>query len=223
MMHIQYYTLSRFYFVTCSSTVSKYYFICILLMCSTIRDTCIIQMFRSKRVSNRCASPLNTRNTSQACRNQSYGDRTIFQIIMLARQRTYGDRAGPVRCCISPFGSRTGSIKANIPAKQTGTLTYTVRARTGPVRAPYNCLRAFYGEKIVRSPCLKDVHAQLSDTGCLRVYGVYAGSKNPQNSVRARTGLYGMLYDHPRVTGMLALTVPVNYPGAPCDLGINFP
>ena len=30
-----------------------------------------------------------------------------------------------------------------------------------------------------------------------------------------------MPYDHPRVTGMLALTVPVNYPGAPCDLGIR--
>ena len=37
-------------------------------------------------------------------------------------------------------------------------------------------------------------------------YGVYTGSKNP--------------YDHPQVTGILALMVPVNYPGAPCDLGI---
>ena len=35
------------------------------------------------------------------------------------------------------------------------------------------------------------------------------------------TGPYGMPYDHPRVTGILALTVPVNYPGAPCDLGIS--
>ena len=28
-----------------------------------------------------------------------------------------------------------------------------------------------------------------------------------------------MPYYHPRVTGILALTVPANYPGAPCDFG----
>ena len=38
---------------------------------------------------------------------------------------------------------------------------------------------------------------------------------------RAAYGYKGSIsYDHPRVTGILALTVPVNYPGAPCDLGI---
>ena len=42
-----------------------------------------------------------------------------------------------------------------------------------------------------------------------------------QNPVVLRAGPYGMPYDHPRVTGLLALTVPVNYPGAPCDLGIS--
>ena len=44
-------------------------------------------------------------------------------------------------------------------------------ARVGPgdgrecmygLLAQYDCLRAFYGDK-------KDVHAQLSETGCLRV------------------------------------------------------
>ena len=44
--------------------------------------------------------------------------------------------------------------------------------------------------------------------------------RTPCGPVRARAGPYGMPYDHPRVTGILALTVPVNYPGAPCDLGI---
>ena len=34
-------------------------------------------------------------------------------------------------------------------------------------------------------------------------------------------GPYGMPHDHPRVTGILALTVPVNYPRAPCDRGIR--
>ena len=35
--------------------------------------------------------------------------------------------------------------------------------------------------------------------------------------MRAHTGPYGIPYDHPRVTLILALMVPVNYPGAPCD------
>ena len=65
----------------------------------------------------------------------------------------------------------------------------------------------------------KDVHAQLSDTGCLQVgiQGLY-GLKKP---VELRAGPHGMPYDHPRVTGILTLTVPLNYPGAPCDLGIT--
>ena len=79
--------------------------------------------------------------------------------------------------------------------------------------APYDCLRAFYW-----GGGGGDMHAQLSDTGCLQVYGVYTGwTKN----VELRAGPHGMPYDHPRVTGILALTVPVKYPGAPCDLGIT--
>ena len=34
--------------------------------------------------------------------------------------------------------------------------------RTAPTSDPHNYLRAFYGRNIVRSPCLKDVHAHLS-------------------------------------------------------------
>ena len=80
-------------------------------------------------------------------------------------------------------------------------------ARTGPgdgrectyeFLAPYDCLRAFYGEK--------------------RYKGSIRAEKKP---VELRAGPYVMPYDHPRVTGILALTVPVNYPGAPCDLGIT--
>ena len=45
------------------------------------------------------------------------------------------------------------------------------------------------------------------------IRGLY-GLKNP---VELRAGPHGMPYDHPRVTGILALTVPVSYPGAPCN------
>ena len=72
--------------------------------------------------------------------------------------------------------------------------------------APYDCLRAFYGEK--KCACTTFRHRLL--TGIRGLYGL----KKP---VELRVGPY----DHPRVTGMLALTVPVNYPGAPCDLGIS--
>ena len=36
---------------------------------------------------------------------------------------------------------------------------------------PYDCLRAFYGVKIVGSPCRKDVKAQPSATGSVALYG----------------------------------------------------
>ena len=60
------------------------------------------------------------------------------------------------------------------------------------------CMTAY-----VPSTGKKYVHAQLSDTGC--------------KPVELRAGPY----DHPWVTGILALMVPVNYPGAPCDLGMS--
>ena len=89
-----------------------------------------------------------------------------------------------------------------------GYSTVHVRVRTVHVRAPYGPVCAWehpYNDTIivrglcgsrwwpwvlirvlgpVRLPtCLlrekKDVHAQLSDKGCLRVYGVYTGWKNP--------------------------------------------
>ena len=113
---------------------------------------------------------------------------------------------------LSVVGSRRSQVV--VASRLTGALgtpTYTARAHTGPVQLPTCILRG----KIVRSPCLKDVHAQLSDTGCLRVYGFKKNRKTPCG------GPYGMPYDHPQVTGILALTVPVNYPGAPCDLGIR--
>ena len=47
------------------------------------------------------------------------------------------------------------------------------------------------------------------------------GQNGLEKNVELRAGPYVMPYDHPRVTGILALTVPVNYPGAPCDLGIT--
>ena len=50
--------------------------------------------------------------------------------------------------------------------------------------AMYDCLRAFYGG----GGGGNDVHAQLSDTGCLRVYGVYTGWKKP---VELRAGPCG--------------------------------
>ena len=71
----------------------------------------------------------------------------------------------------------------------------------------------------------KYVHAQLSDTG-IRVYR-YTGSIRAKKTVELRAGPSGPVRfavrsptGHPRVTH-LTLTVPVNYPGATCDLGID--
>ena len=58
-----------------------------------------------------------------------------------------------------------------------------------PVRAPNDCLRAFYGPKLVGSPCLKVVYAT-------------------QNVVRVRATC--------RAITVSALTGPVNLPGASC-------
>ena len=79
---------------------------------------------------------------------------------------------------------------------------------TWPIRVPVMAVSAHTSSWPVWLPmCLlrgkKYVHAQLSDTGC--------------KPVELRAGPY----DHPWVTGILALTVPVNYPGAPCDLGMS--
>ena len=50
----------------------------------------------------------------------------------------------------------------------------------------------------------------------------YTGSIRVEKKRTTLCGpVHGIPYDHPRVTGILALTVPVNYPGAPCDLGIT--
>ena len=96
-------------------------------------------------------------------------------------------------------------------------------ARTWPVQVPVMAVSAHTsswprttayvpstGKK--RCACTTFRHGLL--TGIRGLYGL----KKP---VELRAGPYGMPYDHPRVTGILALTVPVNYPGAPCDLGIN--
>ena len=40
----------------------------------------------------------------------------------------------------------------------------------------------------------------------------YTGSLRFEKIRVLRAGPYGLPHDHPRVTGILALTVPVNYP-----------
>ena len=39
------------------------------------------------------------------------------------------------------------------------------RTRTAQAKAPHNCLHVLYRRNVVRSPCLKDTHADLSATG----------------------------------------------------------
>ena len=130
------------------------------------------------------------------------------------RKATYGYRTVHVRV-------RTVHVRAPYVLENTRIILRSLyMARTGPgdgrectyeFLAPYDCLRAFYGEK-KDGTCTTFRHGLL--TGIRGLYGL----KKP---VELRAGPYGMPYDHPRVTGILALTVPVNYPGAPCDLGIR--
>ena len=83
----------------------------------------------------------------------------------------YGACTGPYGTCASTVWNRTC---LRTPVELYDHCTWPVRdpyvARTGPddgrectyeFLVPYDCLRAFYGKK-------KYVHAQLSDTGCLR-------------------------------------------------------
>ena len=79
---------------------------------------------------------------------------------------------------------------------------------TGHAGAPENCLRAFYGHKIVGSFACSAFSMAL-----LRLYGSKISSKN-------LVGPHGMCYDYPRVPTVLALTGPVNCPGDSFDLSI---
>ena len=82
-------------------------------------------------------------------------------------------------------------------------------------------LRVFYGVSTGSLRCFGEGVARTRTVTVRLSYGgLYRLTNKQYTSVWARADPYGMPYDHPRVTGILALTVPVNYPGAPCDLGI---
>ena len=67
---------------------------------------------------------------------------------------TYGQSCMAVR---APVSASTGYIcQSNLMCHLTCTGT-----RTGIGRATQDCLRDFYGHKIIASPCLKVMHAQL--------------------------------------------------------------
>ena len=92
---------------------------------------------------------------------------------------------------------------------------YVTRAGPGDDRecaygllAPYDCLRALYGEKKM---CMHNFQTRAA-------YG-YTWSIPAEKTRTTPCGPHGMPYNHPRVTGILVRTVPVNYPGAPCDPG----
>ena len=85
----------------------------------------------------------------------------------------YGDRAGPVRCCISPFGSRMGPIKANIPA-----------GPYGPRTMPTCILRGKNRKKPVSERCACTTFRHWLLTGIRGLYGF----KKP---VELRTGPHG--------------------------------
>ena len=91
---------------------------------------------------------------------------------------------------------------------------------TWPVRVPVMAVSAYTSSwprttAYVPSTGTKKMCMQNFQTQA--AYG-YKGPIRAEKPVELCAGPYGMLYDHPRVTGILALTVPVNYPGAPCDL-----
>ena len=86
------------------------------------------------------------------------------------------------------------------------------RECTYELLAPYDCLRAFTGKK--RCACTTFRHGLL--TGIRGPYGLKKNRRTPcgpvRYAVRSPTGHWN-----------LALTVPVNYPGAPCDLSTTDP
>ena len=73
----------------------------------------------------------------------------------------------PYAACTGPYGACASHTCLRTPVEFYDHCMWPVRVPMMTVSANTG-LRAFYGE-------IKDVHAQLSDTGCLRVYGVYTG------------------------------------------------
>ena len=125
------------------------------------------------------------------------------------------------RRCFGEGVARTRKVTVRLPygacADPYGACASTVRTRT--------CLRTpveFYDHCTwpVRVPVMA-VSAHTSYWPRTTAYVPSTEKKMCMHNFQTRAGPCGMPYDHPRVTGILALTVPVNYPGAPCDIGIS--
>jgi hypothetical protein len=114
----------------------------------------------------RCCGHMHTGGLRVFCR---------FSAIFCRRDRKNTYVYLTVTICFNPCGFRTGPIGVNRPEGQQGPVRAPVRAPqthtgtyTGSAGAPHDCIRALYGTNIVGSPCLKNVHAQLSATGYTR-------------------------------------------------------
>ena len=129
-------------------------------------------------------------------------------------QLLYGYHTVTVRCMYGSYGACASTVRTCMCLRTPVRSLYVARAGPGDGRectcwflAPYDCPRAYYGGGGGICACTTFRHGLL--TG---MWGL-CGLKKPCNSVRARAGPYGMPYDHPRVTGILALMGERKLPG----------
>ena len=138
----------------------------------------------------------------------------------------YGYRTVTVRlpygACTGPYGTCASTVRTctclRTPVELYDNCTWPVRVQVMAVSAhtgSWSRTTAYVpstGKE--RCACTTFRHGLLTGIRGLSI----RAEKNP---VELRAGPCGMPYDHPRLTGIVALKVPVDYPGAPCDLGIS--
>ena len=130
---------------------------------------------------------------------------------------TVSRRRLPYGACTGPYGACASTVRTRTCLR---TPVEFYDHCTWPVRVPVMAVSA-HTSSWPRTTAYVPSTGEKRCTCTTFRHGLLTGIRAEKKTVEIGAGPHGMPYDHPRVTGILALTVPVNYQGSPCDLGIN--